>query len=178
MIGPRLLPGLAAALLAVGCATVAPSPGAGPAAPDLQAAVATIRAAGQAASIELDVQPLRDPQVTDLQDRAAGHEAAGRLARAAEALDDALAISPDDPLLLQQRAEVALLAGDLDAATRFALRSEAVGPQVGPLCRRQREALVQVEQLRVQAGEVLAATHLDAARRERDACTVTPPPRY
>jgi len=147
---------------------------------DALAAVATIRAAGTANSAELVVKPLGNPQVGDLREQASALQAQGRHADAAAVLDEALAISPDDPALLQERAEAALLLHDLDSAERLARRAVAIGTEVGPQCRRHWETIVQVLGARAQAATGVAApTPADAeARRQRDACTVAAPPRY
>lgn len=167
---------VAAMLVLAGCASQ-PSRPPVPAF-DGASAAAAVRAAGEAASIELDVRPLVDPAIADLREQAVRLEADGRLADAAGALDQALSLSPDDPLLLQERAELALLQDEPDRALELAMRSHAAGPQVGPLCRRQQEVLVQVEQARAAAGDALAAGRAAAAREAREACTVTPAPRY
>lgn len=145
---------------------------------DTAAALAAVRAAGMAAPDELAVRPLVDPGVADLQQQAAAHEAAGRFEQAAAALDEALRIAPDDPALLQARAEAALAGGRFGEALRLAERSHALGPKVGPLCRRQQETRVQVALAQAQHGDAAAPARAEAARRERAACTVTPPPRY
>lgn len=130
-----------------------------------------------AASTELDVQPIRDPQVEDLRENAVRLERAGRYAEAAAALDQALQINPDDPALLQERAEAALLNKQFDAAERYAQQALERGSKVGPLCRRHWETIAQVRQARPHPLDVPGAGVADA-RRERDACTVSAPPRY
>lgn len=169
---------LVLAIALAGCAATRPIPAPEPRVVDMSAALAAVRAAGQPAENELAVRPLVDPQVADLQALAAAHEAAGRPAEAARALDDALRIAVDDPALLQARAEVSLAQGRLDEALRGAERSHALGPKVGPLCRRQQETRRQVALAQVAAGDASAAARADAAAVARDACTVTPPPRY
>ena len=149
---------------------------------DAVAAVVAIRTAGSADASELDVQPLRDPQVEDLREQAAALEIRRMYRAAADALDAALAINPDDPALLQERAEAALLQHQLPDAERFAQRAFATGSKVGPLCRRHWETIAQVR-----AGLAAAPAHVDAAagasivadaRRQRDACTVAAPNRF
>lgn len=169
----RVALALACALALAGCAH-APPPAPSPPAPafDGPALVRAIRAAGVASKTELDVQPLRDNAVEDLRQQAAAHERAGRIDAAVAALDQALAISPDDPAVLQERAEASLLAGDLDAAQAHATRASTGGTDVGPLCRRHFEMLALIAQVR---GDATAAT---AARARRDACTVAAPARY
>lgn len=169
--------GVVVALALAGCATVAPRPVPAPSF-DAAAAVAAIRAAGAALPTELDVQPLQDPLVADLREQAARAEAAGRLDEAATALDRALVERPGDPALLQARAELALLQHRVDAADVLAQRAHAAGPRVGPACRRALETQVQVARLRAAAGDAAAVARTEALVRERDACTVQPPPRY
>jgi predicted Zn-dependent protease len=168
---------VAVALLLAGCAS-APPPA--PQAPSFNAAaiVAGVRAAGNAVATEVEVQPLQDPLVADLRHQAQRDEQAGRLADAASALDRALAERPQDPTLLQERAEIALLQRDVDAAAEFARRAQAAGPSVGPLCRRSLEMQVQVEGLREAAGDAGTGQRVMALASQRDACTLKPPPRY
>ena len=171
-----------------GCATTPPAP-AEPAF-DSAAALTAIRAAGAAGEAELVVRSLGDPQVEDLRQRAVQLQEQGLHAEAAAVLDQALAISPQDPRLLQERAEAALLLHDLDAAARLARQAIAIGTEVGPQCRRHWETIVQVLTARAPSVPVAADTdtdtasgtapspELDAAIRQRDACTVAAPPRY
>ena len=163
----------AMALVLAGC-TAAPSL---PAPPELttatpEAMVATIRAAAGQDPNELAVQPLRDPQVEDLRQQAQQAESQRRYGDAAAALDRALALVHDDPALLQERAEAALLLKDPSTAERLARDAEARGSHVGPLCRRH---WATVEQTRLIAGDAAGAS--DAHARIA-ACTVAPPPRY
>jgi hypothetical protein len=166
--------------------------------PSPEELVAEIRAAGASAPSELDVQPLRDPMVEDLRVQAAQFERQQRYPDAAAALDKALGISPEDPALLQERAEVAVLQKDLGKAGTLARNAYALGAKVGPLCRRhwatirqqlahrQRqldaqivgkplkgEALTQWERELSGLEQALA----EAQRRQSD-CTLTGPPRY
>jgi tetratricopeptide (TPR) repeat protein len=190
----RLLFCMALAVLAA-CASAPPEPEwSGPTPEQL---VAEIRASGAFAKGELDVQPLRDPMVEDLRAQAAQFENTQRYAEAAAALDEALAISPDDPALLQERAEAAVLQKDLARAEILARRAYDIGAKVGPLCRRnwatirqslarrQRvldgrangklrgEKLVQWERERAAMMNAIAE-----AARAQEACTLTGPPRY
>ena len=160
--------------------------------------VAEIRAAGQAASDELDVQPLRDPMVEDLRAEAARAERRREPVAAAAALDKALALSPDDPALLQERAEAAVLLKDMERAATLARRAFETGAKVGPLCRRHwatiRQSLAHRQRaLQAEAaahrlrGERLAqwerdtaaaATALAEAEQAQTACTLSGPARY
>lgn len=134
--------------------------------------VAAIRAAAGDGEGELAVQPLRDPAVEDLREDAQRLEAQGDPAAAAEALDRAIAIVSDDPALLQERAELALLLGDPALAGALAERAHRLGAQVGPLCRRHWATL---EQVRLLAADPAGAAE---ARARVAACTLAPPPRY
>lgn len=182
---------LLAAMLALG-ACAAPPPK--PAAPafDAVALVKTIRAAGTASSNELDVQPLRDPQIEDLRQQAAQLEAKHMYRGAADLLDRALQLNAEDPALLQDRAELALLLLDLAQAEHLAKQAIDLGSTTGPLCRRHWETLLQTGMLRAndrvirrdeseaqavaRVGE--AAAQVRDARSRRDACTVSAPNRF
>lgn len=189
------LPSLVCVVLA-GCGTAPPvQRWVGPA-PEVL--VAEIRAVGQVAPDELDVQPLRDPMVEDLREQAVAAERAQRHADAAAALDKALTLSPDDPALLQERAEVAVLQQDLARAATLARRAFDTGAKVGPLCRRHWATIRQriAFDLRILDAQVAAkplkGEKLDAwtqakarlsqesaeAEQAQAACTLTGPPRY
>ena len=191
---PALMAGACATLLA-SCASAPPPPAWVGAAPEQR--VVEIRAAADAQPGELDVQPLRDSMVEDLRVQAARLEGERRYADAATALDQALAISPDDPALLQERAESAMLERNPARAAELALRGYGLGSKVGPLCRRHwatiRQArMFEVERLRAQAlaarrDEDIARFVAEAdarmpgiaeAQRQVEACTLTGPPRY
>lgn len=164
-------------LVLAGCASGPPP---APPAPSYNAAaiVTGVRAAGVPVATEVEVQPLQDPFVADLREQARRDELAGRIMEAAASLDRALTERPQDPMVLQERAEVALLERHIDAAFDFAQRARVAGPTVGPLCRRTREMLVQIEGLREAAGDAAAAQRVMDFAKQRDACTVKPPPRY
>lgn len=186
------------------CRTVAPPPEW--AGPTPEARVAAIRAAGAPVEGEFEVRPLREPRIEEWSEAATTHERAGRLTEAAGALDQALALAPDDTALLQARAEVALLLRDPATAERLARRAHAAGGTLGPLCRRHWTTVEQVAllaQARAEAAIAVvdasgkppsgdeaqalagwrhdieaALAVVDEARRARTACTLTPPPRY
>lgn len=152
--------------------------------------VAAIQAAAGADDRELAVQPLRDPQVEDLRETAQRARASRNVAVAAEALNQALLLVPDDPAVLQERAEVALLQGDYARADTLAQRAFQLGSQVGPLCRQHWETVRQVRQHELAVQPPLPARHspedaaqhaaraataqaaIAEAERRRDACTV------
>ncbi|NLG60262.1 MAG: hypothetical protein GX538_08890 [Gammaproteobacteria bacterium] len=167
---PALLASLL--LLAAGCTALPPADSGARAGPAGEAMVAAIRAHGADDEAGLVVQPLRDPRVEDLRVDAARLEAAGDLAGAARMLDEALGIVPDDPALLQERAEVALLQGDFTLAGSLAEMAWSLGARVGPLCQRHQATL---EQLRLADGDAAGAAQ---ARERIAACRVTGPMRY
>lgn len=137
-----------------------------PPGPTAQERLAAIEAAAGVDDTELDVQPLRDPQVAALREQAARVRARGDAAAAAAALDLALRIAPDDPTLLQERAEAALLQGDPAQAGVLARRAYELGSRVGPLCRRH---WATIEQAALAGGRAADAA---SARDQIGACTV------
>lgn len=137
---------------------------------DVMALVASVREVG-VQGVELEVQPLRDPQVEDLRHRAEAQEAAGEYKAAAATLDQALALVPRDPDLLQWQAELALLRRVWSQAEGLANQSYENGPKLGGLCRRN---WLTIHHARRLAGNADGAA---VARRQVDACTVAPPVR-
>jgi hypothetical protein len=137
-----------------------------------EAMVAAIRAAATRDTAELSVQPLRDAEIEDLRQQAQAAESAHRYALAAAALDQALVLVPDDPALLQERAEAALLLRDPVAAETLARKAYAIGAKVGPLCRRH---WATIEQTRLLAGDAAGAA---SARVQAADCKVTGPNRF
>lgn len=131
-----------------------------------QQMVASIREAAGDGEGELAVQPLRDGRIEDLRERAAREEASGYYVAATATVDAALEVVPEDPALLQQRAELALLQGHLDDAERLSQRAYALGPQVGPACRRHWATL---EQIRLLQGDADGAA---GARAQIGGCRV------
>ncbi|QCO68311.1 hypothetical protein E5843_12045 [Luteimonas yindakuii] len=161
----------AAAVLCLALAACASAPPPAPTVPALtdaspQQMVAAIRDAAGDGEGELAVQPLRDGRIEDLRERAAREEAAGDYAAAITSLDAALAVVPDAPGLLQERAELALLQGDVAEAERLSQRAYVLGPQVGPACRRHWATL---EQIRLLQGDAEGAAQ---ARAQIGGCRV------
>lgn len=154
--------------------------------------VAAIRAAGAASTTELDVQPLRDPETDDLREQATRLEQHRMYRGAADLLDRAIDIQPEDPALLQERAEIALLLRDPGMAEQLAARAIELGSTTGPLCRRHWETRLQTARLRANDRIIrdheseaeatrrvrTAEAEVRAARASRDACTVAAPDRF
>jgi len=160
-------------LLLASCVSAPPPPPPPPADTTTPAQrVAAIDASGGADDTELSVQPLRDPQVEDLRDSAKRKRAAGDFAGAAAALDQALQLVPEDPALLQERAELALLLKDDAGAEAFAKRAIDLGSQTGPLCRRH---WATIEQSRLARGQKENAA---SAHAHIEGCTVAGIKRY
>lgn len=128
-------------------------------------------AAGDGAG-ELNVQPLRNAEVEDLRQQADRLLQTGHPADAAAALDHAITLVPDDPALLQERAEVALLMSDFTRADELAARAQALGSGVGPLCRRHWAIR---EQIRLVQGDAAGAA---AAKDAMAGCRVAPAQRW
>jgi len=168
---PRLLAALLPCLLLAACGTTAPPPPPEPETPPHER-LAAVHAAAGADDTELDVRPLRDPEVEDLRAQATRALAAGDAEAAANALNQALLIVPDDPALLQERAEVALLQAQYDRAETLARRAYDVGSRVGPLCRRH---WATIEQARLALRQ---AENAASAQAMRDGCTVPGVPRF
>lgn len=171
---PPTVATLLSALLLSACTTTPPA--AEVPAPLTQATpeqmVAAIDAAAGSGEGELAVQPLRDPMVEDLREQAREARAQVRYDAAASALDQALAIVADDPALLQERAETALLQREFERAGQLAERAYALGAQVGPLCRRHWATL---EQVRLVAGDAEGAA---SAKAQVAGCKVAGPDRF
>lgn len=172
------IPGATAAALAVlligGCTSVAPSqtepPAVLPNGVTVQQMVTSIRQAGTASATELDVQPLRDPQVEDLRQEAAAMQARGLHQEAAALLQQALEVNPDDPAVLQEAAEVAVLLWQFDEAGQMARRAHALGSGVGPLCRRHWATIEQISEARLAlASEPISSPRSESAQRAEDA---------
>lgn len=154
--------------------------------------VASIREAGTTSASELDIQPLRDPQVEDLRQQAQAMQSSGDHKQAAVLLQRALEVNPDDPAVLQEAAEAHVLLWQFDEAEKMARRAHGLGSGVGPLCRRHWATIEQVAQARLALAADPAARHAEAAaqiarqarvdaaaaREAREACTVSAPERF
>ena len=129
-----------------------------------------VRAAGRV-GVELDVQPLRDPQVQDFRSVATDAEGRGDFDLARESIDKALKLAPADPDLLQWRAELSLVRRDFSEAQQLAQRSFDIGPKSGGLCRRNWTTIQLAAESR---GDQSQAGH---AREQAAGCRIAPPVR-
>jgi len=159
------------ALLLAGCFNAPPPEPPRPVAPAYDM-VAAIRAAGAREQSVIDVAPLRDPGTSVLQDTAQSYEHAGHYAEAAARLDQAIKLTPEAPDLLQDRAEVAVRLRDYATAERLAHQSWSLGPQLGPLCARNWQTIVE---MRLQADDAAGAA---TARKSVQECHKAGVPRY
>jgi tetratricopeptide (TPR) repeat protein len=175
-ITPRSLKaGFAALACALALSACSPPPDAPPATTKVvtppRDLVAEVRATGADAGDSLDVQPLRDPVIEDLRAAASRFENAKQFADADDALARALKITPNDPELLQHRAEVALARAQYELAEKLANSSYEMGPKLGGLCRRNWATIRVSREMRGQAdGASTAGT-------QGQRCTVEPPVR-
>lgn len=128
--------------------------------------------AGGEDSRGLQVYPLRNPAVQELEKAAEAAQAEGRLDRAEALLERAIRIESRDPELLQRMAELQLARGDFEQAEHYAMRSWELGPQVGDLCRRNWQAMALA---RERSGQVIAA---EQARERLGICRLEPPERF
>lgn len=133
--------------------------------------LAAVRAAAGDPIDVIEVAPLRDSTVNDLLDSAEQAERAGDLAAAELALRRAVELVPDDPDLMQRRAELLLAQRVLDEAEQLAALSYERGPRLGPLCRRNWMTVQLAREERGDAGG--AAT----AARQVSRCLTEPPVR-
>ena len=168
---PLIRVALVASLLALSaCGTLpadtSPSAPAVPKVAPEQRLEAVIAASKGADDRELAVQPLRDPEVQDLREDAVAAIAARDYPAAADALNQALLIAADDPAILQERAEVALLQAEYERAETLARRAFDLGSMVGPLCRRH---WATIEQARLARGLQQDAA---SAHMQIETCTV------
>jgi len=130
-----------------------------------------IRTAELEGNDALEVQPLEDSAVADLRMQAEAAETSGDFAAAERAYEQALGLLPESPGLLQARAEMLLVLGQLDSAETHAARAFELGPKLGPLCRR---SWATVRLAREQRGNAAAAS---TAGEQAQRCATPPPVR-
>lgn len=162
------IPLLLLASLAAGCSLLPAKPAA-PAPVAIMPTydmVAAIRAAGAREKSVIDVTPLSDPAVSELQTAARHDELAGQYGEAAHTLDQALQLSPDSPELLQYRAEIAVRLKDFSDAEKLAHQSWSLGPKLGPLCARNWQTIVEMRlQQRDKTGAATAQRWVQACHK-------------
>jgi len=121
---------IALVMLLTGCASGPPAP------VEDREVDSRVRAPARADSAGVQVFPLQNPAVRELEDQASAAEQGGDFKQASVLLERALRIQPRDPELLQHMAEIKLQQQDYQQALNFAVNSHDVGPRVGELCAR------------------------------------------
>ena len=134
--------------------------------------VVAIRADAGSKDRELLIAPIRDTRVEDLRTQAQQLEKQKKYNEASTALDEALTINPEDPALLQERAEAAILQKDYKKAEFLARDAFAKGSNVGPLCRRHWST---IRYMRMVAADKTGA---DSAKLQIEGCNVSGPNRF
>ena len=131
--------------------------------------VAHVRGGAAQVPSAVEVVPLEDPGLDDLRAQARAQESRGEHDAAVATLDRALALQPEDPALLQWRAELALAAAAWHDAERIAQRSYDVGPKLGEICARN---WLTIEAARTERGDRAGAS---SAAAQVATCQVKPP---
>lgn len=119
----------------------------------------------------VDVQPLRSPELEDLREAVDEAESRGDITTARSLLAQALALEPGQPELLQTKAELLLVDGELFPAIEQATQALNAGPRVGSLCRRSWLTLVEAYRLGGHAAEA------ELALGQLERCSVPAPVR-
>jgi Flp pilus assembly protein TadD len=96
--------------------------------------VSHVRAEAAQIASSVEVVPLVDPELDDLRAAARTQESSGDVESATKTIEQALALHPQDPALLQWRAELALAVTAWKDAERIAQRSYDLGPRLGEIC--------------------------------------------
>ncbi|HET9485465.1 MAG TPA: tetratricopeptide repeat protein [Xanthomonadales bacterium] len=133
--------------------------------------VSQVRAEAAQVGSAVEVVPLLDPELDDLRTEARTHEQRGDAAEAAATVDRALKLHPNDPALLQWRAELALSETAWQDAERIAQRSYELGPQLGEICVRN---WLTIKAARTERGDPQGAA---SAAAQVANCQVKPPVR-
>ncbi len=105
--------------------------------------VAAIRAAGAGDDSVVQVAPLRDAGVEGWLKEARAAEAKSDWPAAIAAAEKALKLAPNAPDILQDIAEFEVARGGYARAEELAMKSYQLGPQVGALCARNWQTLVE-----------------------------------
>lgn len=138
---------------------------------DRAAAIRTIRSFDAGEDAALQVTPLREPAVEGFLKQAEQAEREQRYDDAFKAITRARALAPDAPDLLQIEAEIEFLRGNTVQAEKLAYQSFQKGPQLGTLCGRNWQTVVEAR--RIFNDSAYRAT----AETKRDACKVKRPVR-
>lgn len=165
---------LLASLVLVACSSSSPTAPAAPAVrpdSDRAAAIRTIRAVDAGEDSALQVTPLREPAVEGFLKQAEQAERERRYDDAFTAITRARALAPEAPDLLQLEAEIEFLRGNTVQAEKLAYESFQKGPQVGTLCARNWQTVVEARKI------FNDAAYRTTAEGKRDQCKVKRPVR-
>ena len=141
----QLATGLLALALAVAACTpnAPPSRSDAPKLPQTSSPVAAIRAAGAGDDSVVQVAPLRDAGVQGWLTEARAAETKRDWPAAIAAADKALKLAPNAPDILQYLAELEIARGGYVRAEELAMKSYQLGPQVGSLCAKNWQTMVE-----------------------------------
>jgi Flp pilus assembly protein TadD len=154
------------ALLLGSCASTPPPAPPEPPPPPARDRVAELRSVAMATTSAVEVAPLQNPAVDLLLAEANELEAAGKHVAAAERIETALAIEPDNPRLWQLKAEVLLRNELFLDAEKLALKSYDLGSRIGEWCMRNWLTIAE-------SRDALGDANTSVAARERaDKCPV------
>ena len=159
------------ALLLGNCAST-PPPQPEPPAPPARDRVAELRTAATATRSAVEVAPLQNPAVDLLLSQASALEEVGRHAEAAELIEEALAIEPENPRLWQLKAEVLLRNELFLGAEKLAMKSYDLGSRIGEWCMRN---WLTIAESRDALGDVNTSI---AARERAQRCPTQPHQRH
>jgi hypothetical protein len=160
-------------VLFAACSTPAPTP---PVAatrpdPDRAASVRAIRAVDAGEDSALQVTPLREPAVEGFLRQADEAEKQQRYDDAHASIVRARKLAPDAPDLIQHEAEIEFLRGNTVQAEKLAYESFKKGPQVGLICARNWQTVVEARKI------FKDAAYQATAEANRDKCKVKRPVR-
>ena len=130
---------------------------------DRIAAVKAIRAANAGEDSALQVNPLRDPAVEGFVANAKQAEQQQQLDAAYAAISKARGLAPEAPDLLQDQAEIEFLRGNIIEAEKLAYESFKNGPQVGSLCVKNWQTIIEA---RKSFNDTDYLTHAESRREQ------------
>ena len=158
-------------VLLAACAS-APPPEPAPAPKPKIDRVAAVRAGAAASAESVELIPLQNPAVEYLREESLKLEAQAKFAAAAQKIDQALGIEPQNPQLIQLKAEALLRAEKYLDAEKMAMKSYETGQHIGRWCTRN---WLLVAESRAALGDTNTA---DSARKRASNCPVGPLIKY
>ena len=139
--------------------------------PDRAAAIRSIRGVDAGEDSALQVTPLREPAVEGFLRQAEQAEREQRFDDAHAAIARARKLAPDAPDLIQHEAEIEFLRGNTVQAEKLAYESFKKGPQVGLICARNWQTVVEARKI------FNDPAYQATAEANRDKCKVKRPVR-